>query len=372
MLKGLAITPVVLGRIAIGEVVQKGDKRLPKKADHFKVQSLVQKNGEWVPHPVAEQFDGNEKLRRIPVRIMFDKPSNNFSAEYSAFDQKGRQLCVGDGEKAKRRNPDGSISEEACPGSDHCLFGKANRCKSFARLLVGMESTWKDDPLSGFIFRTTSFNSIRTISARLEQYHAVSGGKMAGMPCDLVLRAKTTAASMRQAIFYIDLEPKGGLCEAIQEAMHFHRDWEEVGLQRDALEQAVHLGLTSSAFKESVEDGEEVVDEFFNPNGSIEDDAVDSTPNPRSSGNGENATGANGTSEASEMLISEVELKALETALEERNNSLEEGKTALLRWLGMPDGKLEQLTQAQYHRAMKAMSAEKEKERMKAESQAAA
>ena len=35
MLKGLAITPPVLGRISIGKVVEKHGKRLPEKDDQF-------------------------------------------------------------------------------------------------------------------------------------------------------------------------------------------------------------------------------------------------------------------------------------------------------------------------------------------------
>lgn len=35
MLKGLAITPPILGRISIGKVVEKNGKRLPEKDDQF-------------------------------------------------------------------------------------------------------------------------------------------------------------------------------------------------------------------------------------------------------------------------------------------------------------------------------------------------
>ena len=44
MLKGLAITPPVLGRISIGKVVEKNGKRLPEKDDQFTLtsQTLLQ------------------------------------------------------------------------------------------------------------------------------------------------------------------------------------------------------------------------------------------------------------------------------------------------------------------------------------------
>ena len=35
MIKGLAITPPVLGRISIGKVIEKNGKRLPEKDDEF-------------------------------------------------------------------------------------------------------------------------------------------------------------------------------------------------------------------------------------------------------------------------------------------------------------------------------------------------
>ena len=39
MIKGLAITPPVLGRISIGKIVEKNGKRLPEKDDQFTITS---------------------------------------------------------------------------------------------------------------------------------------------------------------------------------------------------------------------------------------------------------------------------------------------------------------------------------------------
>jgi hypothetical protein len=43
MIKGLAITPPVLGRISIGKIVEKNGKRLPEKDDQFTITSQIQK-----------------------------------------------------------------------------------------------------------------------------------------------------------------------------------------------------------------------------------------------------------------------------------------------------------------------------------------
>ena len=42
MIKGLAITPPMLGRISIGRVVEKNGKRLPEKDDQFTITSQIQ------------------------------------------------------------------------------------------------------------------------------------------------------------------------------------------------------------------------------------------------------------------------------------------------------------------------------------------
>lgn len=52
MLKGLAITPPVLGRISIGKVIEKNGKRLPEKDDQFTITSQVQGKDGWLLHPL--------------------------------------------------------------------------------------------------------------------------------------------------------------------------------------------------------------------------------------------------------------------------------------------------------------------------------
>lgn len=56
MLKGLALTPPVVGRIAIGKVVVKDGKRLPEKDDEFTITTQVQGRNGWVLHPLDTQL----------------------------------------------------------------------------------------------------------------------------------------------------------------------------------------------------------------------------------------------------------------------------------------------------------------------------
>jgi hypothetical protein len=80
MIKGLAITPPVLGRISIGKIVEKNGKRLPEKDDQFTITSQIQNKDGWVKHPLDEQLRAkaqNQKLRSIPVRMIFNDPELN-------------------------------------------------------------------------------------------------------------------------------------------------------------------------------------------------------------------------------------------------------------------------------------------------------
>lgn len=194
MLKGLAIVPPIIGRISIGRVVEKNGKRLPEKDDQFTLTTQVQQRGEWMLHPLNEALRKatSGKLRAIPVRFLFNDPDLNLRAEYSCFDRDtGRPVCVGNGETCRRAG-DSGIEELPCPSPDACAFGQGGACKPYGRLTVQIGD---EDELGSFVFRTTSFNSIRTLAARLHYFAAVSGNLLACLPLELKLRGKSTTQS---------------------------------------------------------------------------------------------------------------------------------------------------------------------------------
>ena len=174
MIKGLAITPPVIGRITIGKVIEKNGKRLPEKDDCFTITTQVQNKDGWLLHPLhAKLTEGaaNAKIRAIPVKVLFNSSDLNLRAEYSMFDRTtGRPLCVGNGETAKRVGVDG-IADVVCVSPDGCEMGKSGGCKPYGRLNVAIEG--QEEELSSFVFRTTGFNSIRVLMARLQYFEAV-------------------------------------------------------------------------------------------------------------------------------------------------------------------------------------------------------
>ena len=265
MLKGLAITPPVVGRISIGRVVERNGKRLPEKDDQFTLTSQVQNRDGWVLHPLDESLRKNAggKLRSIPVRLLFNDPALNLRADYSLFDRAtGRPVCVGNGESSRRMGNEG-ISQQGCPGPEACPFANGE-CKAYARFNV-VVGDGEEDALGSFVLRTTSFNTIRTLAARLRYFNAVSGGRLACMPLELKLRGKSTTMSYRAAIYYVDLVVRNGLTleQAISHARELDESRKASGFDQGALDEAARHGFSNGAFEDLVEDVPAVVEEFY-------------------------------------------------------------------------------------------------------------
>ncbi|MBJ2305605.1 MULTISPECIES: recombination directionality factor [unclassified Pseudomonas] len=264
MLKGLALTPPVLGRISIGKIVERNGKRLPEKDDQFTITSQVQSRDGWLLHPLNDELrqSKEDKLRSMPVRLLFNEPELNFRADYTLFDrQSGRPLCVGNGETCKRVTQDG-MQSLPCPSPDVCSLAKGGACKPYGRLnvLIG-----DDDPLGSFVFRTTGFNSIRTLAARLHYFQAISGNRLACLPLELRLRGKSTRQSHGTPIFYVDLTVRGGMdiAEMLQSANELETQRQSAGFDQVALDEAARRGFSNGAFEDSEEDSGAVIEEFF-------------------------------------------------------------------------------------------------------------
>ena len=273
MIKGLAITPPILGRISIGKVVEKNGKRLPEKDDQFTITSQIQSKEGWVKHPLDEQLRSkapNQKLRTIPVRMIFNDPDLNLRAEYTLFDrQTGRPICVGDGQTCQRLTNQG-VEQQPCPSPDLCSLAQGGNCKPYGRLHVNLDES---DELGTFIFRTTGFNSIRTLAARLNYYHAASNGLLSCLPLQLTLRGKSTTQSYRTPVYYVDLTLRDGihLQEAIQTAKEIDQQSKVAGFNQNALDQMALQGYSNAQFEVNGEEGLDLVEEFYTNESENED-----------------------------------------------------------------------------------------------------
>ncbi|OTG84460.1 hydrolase or metal-binding protein [Acinetobacter sp. ANC 5054] len=265
MIKGLAITPPILGRISIGKVIEKSGKRLPEKDDQFTITSQIQNKDGWIKHPLDEQLRAkasNQKLRTIPVRMIFNDPELNLRAEYSLFDrQTGRPVCVGNGETCQRLTNQG-VEQHPCPSPDLCSMAQGGNCKPYGRLHVNLDES---DELGTFIFRTTGFNSIRTLAARLSYYYSASNGLLSCLPLQLTLRGKSTTQSYRTPVYYVDLTLRDGvnLQQAIQVAKDIDQQSKAAGFNQSSLDQAAWQGYDNARFEVNSEEGLDLVEEFY-------------------------------------------------------------------------------------------------------------
>lgn len=265
MIKGLAITPPILGRISIGKVVEKNGKRLPEKDDQFTITSQIQSKEGWIKHPLDEQLRSkapNQKLRTIPVRMIFNDPELNLRAEYTLFDrQTGRPVCVGDGQTCQRLTNQG-VEQYPCPSPDLCPIAQGGNCKPYGRLHVNLDES---DELGTFIFRTTGFNSIRTLAARLSYYSAASGGLLSCLPLQLTLRGKSTTQSYRQPVYYVDLTLREGISlnDAITQAKQIEEQSKQAGYYQEAVDHIARRGFANARFETDIEEGLDVLEEYY-------------------------------------------------------------------------------------------------------------
>lgn len=369
MIKGLMMTPPVVGRISIGRVVERNGMRLPEKDDEFTITTQVQNRQGWLLHPLdailrsqevepvqvtsgvevtelqeipvefADHFRMHEqaqrhqergaqeitpagtaaktslrdklsqrakskdkdtsadheqrcghkaaatvdraavrsKLRRIPVRMLFNDPALNLRANYTLFDRAtSRPQCVGDGQTCKRVTEEG-IKQLPCTGPDLCPLALEKGCKPFGRFHVRIDHPSNlVDALSTFVLRTTGINTLRTLLTRMQYLQAVSGGLLAYLPLEMRLRGKSTSQSRRTPIYYVDLgvrEPYS-LASAIQEAVHAAEQARSSGYDQEGLEQMARAGYALGLFEELEAEVVEIVKEFYPPSGSQAEGAL--------------------------------------------------------------------------------------------------
>lgn len=277
MIKGLALTPPVIGRISIGRVVEKNGKRLPEKDDEFTLTSQIQHKDGWITHPLDEALRGSNgaKLRTIPIKLLFDDPDLNMRANYTLFNRTtGRPMCVGNGEACRRATAEG-IQTFECRTPDDCDLAQGSQCKPYGRLNVRVG---EDDVLGTFILRTTGFNTIRTLLARMAYLSALTGGILASMPLELRLRGKSTTQSHRAPIYFVDLTLRAGqsLHDAVEQARAERAKQAELGVDQAALDEAARRGFAMGAFEDVEDDGLPIIEEFFSD--AVQDDVPTSGP----------------------------------------------------------------------------------------------
>lgn len=268
LLHGMRYQTPVIGTIRIGSVEQQNGNAVPIADDHFSVWTRFREpNGQWAKHAVMDELEKdpnnkvNDKLRRIPVRVIYDTPSLNMGEQYAAFTKNGRPACVGNGVTAKQAGFTGAVTEVPCPGPDLCIFGyeKEHPCDTLTRAIFHIEG--QDASEGAFIMRTGSYNSVNDMRVRLESLYAGFGKKLSGLPMWLTMRLKSTAQSNNKPFFYVSLEPRfAGFKEGMLAVKARYEEESSCGFDRPAYEAAIATLLANGSFTESAEDLSEFED----------------------------------------------------------------------------------------------------------------
>ncbi|MDN0082343.1 hypothetical protein QU487_06200 [Crenobacter sp. SG2305] len=273
MLKNIAYLMPLVGRVSMGELVKNDEQSKPRPVKHnyFSITTQAKKKGVWVKHPYEDQLlespdsddddqpQQNEqavkRLREIPIKVLFDNPDLSLNEGFVAFDDKGRQLCRGDGQQARMLNSQGVVETVSCAGADHCKMAQASRCKLLGRFHFGIDIKDSDPSFNAFALRTSGYNTIRAIRAKLTMFKAAFGG-LAGLPLKLVIRGKSSKASYDTPFFYADVDLNCGFWEAAQKVIEFRQKAQEKGVNLAAMEEA-YAALSAGLIQETVDDVEE-------------------------------------------------------------------------------------------------------------------
>ena len=84
MIKGLMMTPPVVGRISIGRVVERNGKRLPEKDDEFTITTQVQSRNGWMLHPMDGILRRELEDRQLVANGVEVKELAHLPEEFSA------------------------------------------------------------------------------------------------------------------------------------------------------------------------------------------------------------------------------------------------------------------------------------------------
>ena len=226
-----------------------------RQLDYFDVCARVhQKSKEGalptlMPHEITEKLlpqteEGEDKkIRVIPIRLIADTPTNSLMARYEAYDTElGRLLCIGDGENGERAVlSQGTSVSCQCRGPEACVYANEHGVQCALRVRMRVQIEGQDDPFSVFELHSGGINTYRTLSAKLEMMYEAFGGNLRGLPLELGVYAKSSAASAYKPFYVADLRVRSGMTPAEAfAAMRNQREAEsQAGLTLDRMEVAI-------------------------------------------------------------------------------------------------------------------------------------
>lgn len=228
--KGLHPQIAQLGRIKIGWLgaEQKSSRgkqfRPPKKLDYFLITtndrdasgSLIVDDEAMSELKAGGFASPDGKLRRVPIALLSDDPGEVFTAQWARYDGKRRtDSCDGEEHityyrgEAKLEQP---LSND-CDGREHLVAGWKLHALFRCVLACGAAR------FGGFYtFRTTSKISVEQLWGGLLHISQLTGGVLAGIPLQLVVRPiQVTPEGRPTTVYCVHLELRATDLGAVQE-----------------------------------------------------------------------------------------------------------------------------------------------------------
>lgn len=232
LVKGLTPRLPERGKIKIGikgqwiESKEGNSFQPPKKLDHFIITKTVRgedKLANFVEDTAlmtllkGEYADPDGKLRRIPIRLLFNDIGLNVQTRYAAYKGRKTLLCSGDGKSATKNDGKGGFTEVECPCKHkdpvyQAEHPKETKCKLTTRFqceIVGCEEVG-----GVFIFRSTSYNIGVELPSSIAYIDTLTTGVLIGLDLTLVIGPRTTEKGIIHVVTVIYKGSRTDLKEA--------------------------------------------------------------------------------------------------------------------------------------------------------------
>jgi hypothetical protein len=187
-----------IGKIRLGIKTQ-NDKGTPypKAVDYF-----VCNPDQSTPEHAAKAFHEvyGDKPRKLDIMIPSENKDEYFAQWYLRYGSGSGLLCKGDGEKAVEVNKEtGEMHEHEC-NPETCPWAQKNHCKAIGKFQFMLPrvpglGVWQID--------TGSYNSIVNLNSAIDFIGRLTGGRIAGLPLQLIVVPKEVQVEGRKKVVYV-------------------------------------------------------------------------------------------------------------------------------------------------------------------------
>lgn len=252
------------GKVKLAEWTSSDKGKTITKLENFQITTMARDvSGNFIiDTEIHNHPDVGPKPTRLGIHFLFDDIHQNFITRFAMYVD-DCLVCKGDGQRAVRIENE-KEKEVSCP----CDYingvekdGEFNICKPAGILNVGLDVCRKVG--SVYIFRTHSWMSIENILTSLTTIHSITGGILAGIPLDLVVRPKSVKDKKKAShiVFIANVEFIGNrrLLEEKAEEIRIYRKQHNIVLPDST-------DLIKTLTNETKSQQEEVRQEFYPDN----------------------------------------------------------------------------------------------------------